>query len=285
MAIKTKMKSLVPRRQQYAKKFKLISGGFTNRQAWPDGEITVFPWDTDVDEWFVSAQEMGEPHLLAGLLEHVVAWNGATVDDIVVSEMMTILLMARSLTTGGKLHYLSECPVCHNKEEEALVVPDELEPLGQKGPEYPGYDLITLPDCQDVVAIRPLTMADDRAVEDREYDKKQAVPDGRLRKIMPVVAVNEGAPETLMEVDQWYQALSPKDARYLVEKEDELSPQLNRRIPHNCSRCKREFFHVIRFDADFFRSRSAGDSGTSMAKDVPAGVDGKGIPAQPQGGA
>ena len=77
MPIKTNLKSMAPRRQQYAKKFKLVSGGYTNRKAWPEGEITVLPWDTDVDEWFVNAQEMGEQDLLGGVLERVVAWNGA----------------------------------------------------------------------------------------------------------------------------------------------------------------------------------------------------------------
>lgn len=281
MPIKTNLKSMAPRRQQYAKKFQLVSGGYTNRKAWPDGEITILPWDTDVDEWFVNAQEMGEQDLLGGVLERVVSWNGASKEDVIVSEMMSILLMARSLTTGGKLHYVSECPVCHNKETEAVVVPDELEPVGAKSRDYPGYDLITLPHCKDVVAIRPLTLRDDKLIDDRPPEAKIGLSDARLRRLFPIATINDSKPDTLEELNVWYEALPPQDARYLIDQQEMLSPQLNRRIPHKCSRCSREFHHVIRFDADFFRSGSAGESGTSMAKNVPAGVDREGLSTQP----
>lgn len=276
---------MAPRTETYAKKFKLVSGGYTNRKAWPDGMITVKPWDTEVDEWFVGTQEKGEGDLMQGILERVVGWNGATVDDVPVSEMLSILLMARSLSTGGVLHYTSDCAFCHNRELETIQVPEELEKVGEKAVDYPGYDLITLPVCKDVVAIRPLLVADERTISERKPEMRAAISDAMLRKLMPVVSVNEGRPDMIDELVLWYLALPPQDARFLVEQEEELSPQLNRRIPHKCSRCGREFWHVIKFDSDFFRSGSPGESGNSVAANVPAGVDGKGVPNQPGGGA
>ena len=286
MAIKTNLKSLRPRTEQYAKKFDLVSGGYTNRKAWPEGKITVLPWDTEVDEWFVTAQSMGEPELLRGILERVVSWNGASVDDVPVTEMMSILLMARSLSTGGALRYISSCPQCQRKEDETIRVPEELEPMGVKGPDYPGYDVITLPECKDIVAIRPLLMKDDALIDSRPAGDKLLVSDSLLRKVMPVVTVNEGRPDTLEEVVTWYRALPPRDARYLLEMQDELSPQLNRRIPHKCAnpQCRLEFHHMIKFDSEFFRSRSAGESGAPLETDVPARVDRKGVPPQSSGG-
>jgi hypothetical protein len=46
MPIKTNMKSLQPRRQVYKRELNLLSKGFSAPKAWPEGKITIYPWDS-----------------------------------------------------------------------------------------------------------------------------------------------------------------------------------------------------------------------------------------------
>jgi len=281
MAIKSNMTSLLPRRQAYAKQWKLLSGGYVDRKAFPNGMITVYPWDTEVDNYLVNATATGEQNVLYGVLERVCNLNGCPIGQFVFSEVITILLLSRAAGDGGAIRYMSDCPGCRHQEEETIKVPEELEPLAEKPPEYPGFDLVTLPDCKDKVAIRPLQIDDEKYVSERPADQRKNLDDGLLRKLLPVVAVNDGKPDTLEELLAWYLALSPADARHLSEQEELLSPQLNRRIPHRCSKCGTHFFHMLNFNERFFRRGSQGKSWHTLAENVGNGSVGKGVPPGP----
>ncbi len=275
------MASLLPRRQTYAKAWKLLSGGYVNRTAFPEGKITIYPWDTEIDDYLVNAATVGEHNVLYGVLERVCNLNGCKVGEFVFSEVITVLLIARSAGSGGVLRYMSDCPACRTKEEEQIRVPEELEPLAQKPPDYSGFDVITLPACADKVSIRPLQVDDEKKISERPSDEKRHVEDGVLRKLMPVVTINDSRPDTLDELLNWYLALPPEDARFLAEQEEALSPQLNRRIPHRCRACGAEFFHTLNFNERFFRPGSPRKPGHTLAKNVRDGLDRQGVHAGP----
>jgi hypothetical protein len=279
--IKTNLSSLLPRRQTYAKAWKLISGGYVNRAAFPNGMITIYPWDTEIDDYLVNATTTGEQNVLYGVLERVCNLNGCKVGDFVFSEVITVLLIARSAGSGGVLRYMSDCPACRTKEEEQIRVPEELEPQAQKPPDYSGFDVITLPACADKVAIRPLQVDDEKGVGERPAEERKRVEDGLLRKLLPVVTINDSRPDSLEELLSWYLALPPEDSRFLTEQEEALSPQLNRRIPHKCRACGTEFFHVLNFNERFFRGRGEGKSRPSLAQTIRDGVGREGVHNRP----
>lgn len=273
MPIKTNMKSLQPRKQAYKKEITLLSKGFSAPKQWPGGKITVFPWDSDVDAYLLEmSKSSGNGNLLYGILERVCDLNGASVDQFVFSEVNAILLVSRAIQFDGTVEYKSVCPYCKTTDREVIKIPDELAVIGEKKPDYLGFDDITLPDCKDVVRLRPLLVKDQKKIENRANEGWQDYTERHLQIFIAVVAVNDGIPDSLEEVAQWYNALSPADARYLEEQQVDQSPRLDNRIPHRCKECARDFFHTLLFDQEFFRPGGRGQSATPPQKDVRAGV-------------
>lgn len=254
MAIRTNLTSLQPRREVYKREMRLVSGGYSNRSAWPDGKITIFPWDNELDEFLfeISRTKTADESIYA-LVERCCHLNGATVDQLVSSEVPSILLASRTLGMGGRVRYRTVCPSCRNSAEEQITVPDELGVVGEKAPDYPGYDEITLPDSKDVVRIRPLLVSDDRRINERTPEQKAGISDNLLRLIYGIVSVGGGAPDNADEVRRWYESISPGDARFLDQKRMELSPRLNTKIGHVCDKCRRTFDWPLTFDMEFFR--------------------------------
>jgi hypothetical protein len=256
MPIKTNLKSLAPRREQYRKEITLLSHGYTNPKAWPDGRITVYPWDNEIDQWLVdNARRLSKMDLFYGLVAKCCNLNGGSVDDLIADEVTTILLVSKALASDCIIQYTSVCPHCGNKTEEQIKVPDELEKIGEKSAGYPGYDLITLPIVKDVVAIRPLTVRDEKEIFNRPEHSKRLYSDIEIRTLLRVVHVNETKPDTLDELVTWYRALHATDAKFLERQGQLITPHLNTDIVHVCEdpACGREFKHTLTFDQDFFR--------------------------------
>jgi len=256
MPIKTNLKSLTPRRQQYKREITLLSHGYNNPTAWPDGKITVFPWDNAIDQWLVdNVRKQNKQELVYGLLRHCCDLNGGNIDDFVADEINVVLLVSRALTTDGVVVYTSVCPFCGGKKQEKLKVPDELEKVGEKTQDYAGLDEVTLPVCEDKVRLRPLLVRDEKLVINREDDKKKIVPDAELRTVMRVVSIGDGKPDSLEELVTWFRALHAKDAKFLEEEGRRITPHLNTNIPHICDEadCGRKFTHPVTFDQEFFR--------------------------------
>lgn len=255
------MTTLTPRREQFKKEIQLLSRGAGNRAAWPDGKLTVYPWDSTIDDFILNAARTGKGRsLLFDVMAQICNLNGATVDDFYSDELNTVLLTSRSLSTDGKIRYESTCsnPSCGAKADESIKVPEELEPIAAKASDWLGFDRITLPDCRDIVQIRPLQIRDEKILLDRKADQKAVISDTILRVLMHIQAVGTtiddlGKPETLEELLVWYNALSPKDCKFLDEQERVHSPHLNTAIPHKCSQCGKDFTHILTFDQDFFR--------------------------------
>ena len=102
MAIKTNLKSLAPRRQVYKREITLLSHGYNNQKAWPDGKLTVYPWDNTIDQWLVdNLRRLSRQDLVYGLLKNCCDLNGGPVDDFIADEINVVLLVSRALTTDG----------------------------------------------------------------------------------------------------------------------------------------------------------------------------------------
>lgn len=257
MPIKTNLKSMTPRRQAFKKTVALPSHGFSNPQAWPDGQIVVYPWDSSIDDFLLEANRKtnARQNVLFDLVAMLCDLNGGQLDDFVADETNIILLVSRALAQDNTIVYTSVCPFCNAKEQEQVKVPDELEKVSEKLPGYAGFDLITLPECKDAVKVRPLLIKDERIVMSRPAIERAKISDSILRNLLRVVSINDSTPDNLAELKTWFEAIPPKDSRYLEEQARELSPHLNTLMVHVCANpmCGREFKHNLTFDQDFFR--------------------------------
>lgn len=256
MAIKTNLKTMTPRRQAYKQKITLPSHGYSNPTAWPNGEITVYPWDSDIDEYLLTlSRQSGPKHLmLFQLVEKLCDLNGGSIGDFVAEETNIVLLVARSLSQDGTITYMAKCPQCHHTTPEQIRVPDELAKHGEKSLEYPGYDEITLPVCGDILRIRPLLVQDEKMVLNREEPERKTIPDNCMRNLLRIVTINDTTADTVFELKAWLEALSPKDIKFFSDKAQEYGPRLNTAIPHVCEidYCRFEFKKVLTFEQEFF---------------------------------
>jgi hypothetical protein len=274
MPLKTNMQSLKPRRQAFSREIILLSRGYTNPTAWPEGRITVYPWDSSIDEFMLEqVRRSKRTEVVFSLVERLCNLNGGKIDDLLTSELMTILLTARAMAAGeGRVVYNAECPSCHHANQEAIVVPDELEKIGEKAADYPGWDDILLADAKDTVRIRPLTVRDEKIVTERSSQDRQVVSDRLMRTLLGIVSINGSTADTLDEMLRWYNALTPADLKFLETEQDRLSPHLNTDIQHICDECGTRFTYRLGFETEFFRGGSAPAPGGTLETPVQPGV-------------
>lgn len=258
MPIKSNLQDLKPRREKYKQVITLLSHGYSDPKAWPGGKLTVYPWDSQVDTWLMEEYRRSSESkagLLHRALTKVCDLNGGSSDNFVASEVETVLLVSRAIRNANVVEYICPCPKCKWENRATIDIPTELGKVGAKKDDYPGYDLITLPVTKDEVAIRPLLIKDEKMIEDRSAEDREAISDDILYVVLPVVSVGGGQPETKEELVQWYLALPPDDASFLEDKQKELTPHLDTMIPHECDKCKHRYKHKLHFDQEFFRPR------------------------------
>lgn len=266
MAIKTKLKDLRPSRERYSRQVKLLSGGKINGEHFPDGMITVYPWDNQIDDWIQTRLQKGALRgrtLLFNVLPKVCNLGKCRMEDFVSTEVMGILMVARSILRNDVVTFETECPSCGDKREHQLKIPDQLEKVGEKKANWPGFDAITLPECQDVVKVKPITVGDEMAILDRtEAERAAHCSDTVARVIAGLVSINESTPDNAKEAVTWFKALSPSDSSYLLEEFDKAQPQLSNVVHVQCDDCNHKFDHGLRLNEDFFRrSNPPGDRG------------------------
>lgn len=255
MAFQSKMQSLAPRRQTFQRKIKLFSNGFSCPSAFPNGEITIYPWDNAIDEFISERVKKGNPDkLMFDLLKEVCNLNGCPPEQFVLSEVNLVLLISRSIRYDSIVEFSCVCPNCNAVQGEKIKVPEQLGKSGEKKDGYCGYDEIELPKCKDKVAIRPLLIRDDETISTRDDLSKHLFSNRTAYVLFPVVTINDGKPDSPTDLVTWYNALHPIDAAHLEEKENELTPHLDTNVRVQCNKCTRQFIHTLDFTRDFFRT-------------------------------
>jgi len=250
--IKSNLPSLVPARERFKREITLLSKGFSD-PAWKGGKLTVYPWDTAIDDFLLERSRKKHDTVVFELLPKLCNLNGGDVNNFVLSEATTILLVSRSISRENKLMLMLTCPDCGHDWQEEIIVPDQLEKVGEKDDAYPGWDLIKLP-CTDVVKCRPLLIRDELSIMNRT---DRSVSDRIARIVTAIISINDSQPDDLAELLTWYNALPPQDTEYLEKQQNLLSPHLSTTVTVQCPKkqCKREWEHTFPLDENFFRPR------------------------------
>jgi len=238
MPLKTNITNLKPARQVYKQEITLLSKGYYNKQAFPEGKITVYPWDTDIEEWFLKRlRKPNKNRALWELSAKLAELNGCPYEDLTVGDVNTILLVARSIQRKNVVQFTSICPRCDHPDNETLKIPDELVKVAEKEANYPGYDEIVLPESKDIVRLRPLQIKDEILITDRSPKNKAELSDELAHQLIPIVSIGGGQPDNIQELVTWWHALHPLDKKYYETQQNELWPHLETSVRLRCSEC------------------------------------------------
>jgi hypothetical protein len=274
MPLKSNLKDFRPSKEKYSRQMKLLSGGLINNRYFPDGVITIYPWDHKIDEWMSErSKKMSRGRsLLFYVLPKVCNLNGCPLDNFVASEVMSVLMVARSILRNDQVTFDYTCPECDTEGEATLKVPDQLERVGEKLPGWPGYDAITMPDCKDVVNMRPITVGEELSIMGRTENERKNCSDTVAYVLAGLVSVGDGKPDNVKEALDWFNAMSPRDQSYLIDTWDKVLPQLGTMVNMKCDHCEHEFQHNLRLDQDFFRREPRASDGRKVDDSVRTGV-------------
>ena len=254
MAIKTNLTSLAPRRETYKKSIPMVSGAYYDRQAFPDGKITVFPWDSSMDEWFLKRlREPNREYAMFDVIPRIADLHGCDVKRMLPVDTKLIYTASRSIANDLTVKYTARCPKCDTGHPGVSAIPGSLRPLAQKPLDYDGKETITLPDSKDIVCFRHVTVGDEYTLNERSVEEKNAVNYMVARLLVGILTVGGEPPTDRAELYTWYMALSPKDAKYLAQQEDELLPRPDYEVPFVCDTCGHAFKFRLDLDESFFR--------------------------------
>ena len=261
MAIKTNLTNLKPARERFKKVVNLVSGGKPNQQYFPDGKLTVFPWDHNIDDWITTRVRSGSNNartLTFDLLPRLCNLNGCPPNDFLASEVILVMLVSRSVLLNDVIKFGHACPKCGATGEDQVKIPDELSRVGEKAADWPGWDLVTLPESKDVLKIRPATVGEELRLLNRSEVDRKRVSDSIWRMVAVLISVNESADGTgkvdnAQEAVVYLEALAPSDFKYLQEAYDKLQPGISTDVHIKCDGCGTEFEHTLKLDEDFFR--------------------------------
>lgn len=257
MPIRTNITDLTPARDKFKQEITLLSRGYYAPDYFPDGKITIYPWDAKIDEWLLDRSRRGNRSremIMHEVLEQVADLKGFSAGQLLIGDGLTILIVSRALQTELVVGYTAVCPSCRLDEKAQARIPDNLRKVGEKAADYPGHDELMLPSCKDVVWTRPLTVDDEKAILGRDTTIKKTINDRLARLYAAIVSVNAGTPDDAEELDTWYGALPPADASALRDHVLVSDPHLDTRIEHACPDCGTVYKHNLDLlSLDFFR--------------------------------
>lgn len=254
MPINSNVDTTKSRRDKYKKEITLLSAGYYAPAQLPGGKITVFPWDNEIDELLMQKQRTTLlDNVLWELIPKLCNLNGLDVNEMLIGDANTVLLVSRALLKDCVVEFSTVCPGCKNPDNSQIKVPDELGRVGEKTPDYGTYDDITLPDSKDLVGLRPLTIGDAIQIRDPKRENRDVVSDEQMYLLAPIVHIGHGRPDQINEVLAWHRALSPRDVTYLGTQSSLLFPHLDTEIQLQCEKCGRQYKHDLNLDVQFFR--------------------------------
>lgn len=287
MPLKTNI-TLEASREKYKQEINLISKGYYAPDHFPEGKITVYPWDSDIDEFITKNAKDLDEHQVTDFMWNVVPkvanLKGFDVNNMLMGDCNTILLVARGIRNRGVLRYTAKCPYCDRQQkEETIKIPEHLDVVGEKAVGYPGFDIFQLHDSKDWVKFEPITVGAWRAINARSDSKKMIESGEHDQLLSQIKAVGTkqndlGTPDSIQELYQWFNALHPSDRDQLAQAEDVFTPCLSPFITHQCDnkRCNRQFKYELPIGdpssaADFFRPVSLPEHGGDSEDEVRAG--------------
>jgi len=253
------------------REFRLPSGGLPYRERFPDFPSTVIiqPYSFQTEGILVTNLQFLDK--LRMVAEKVVTNfpDGFDFRELLSSDLVTILTLARALTYGEKYKFSSTCPACGTVEKHELKIPDDLpvrnwnqETMDQVRSET----TITLPVCRDKISLHFMTVEEEKALGESLAGTRKQMSDAALaasglgnpkliRTARKIATVNETRADTPEEMLEYLKKVQGADMVALLEGIKDAEPGLNFTWDMVCpvAACATEYKEEMATSMEFFR--------------------------------
>jgi len=243
-----------PRKYQ---EFTLPSQGYPYNGTIPGGKIKVHAFNFEVEET-LGAKGDGQEKLNKIIPMICDLPEGFTVGKLLAADQFFIFLAARSMSFGETYNLSSTCPACGNIEKTDFALPHGL-PINTMQPDFDGIVKLTLPESQDDIEIKFLTVADLKEVstmakamnlDPTDKENPQAY---RYTLASHIVSVNGGTDFNLQEAVEYLSSLDGRDPHVFKDTIDKNQPGVASLIDMQCPECGEQYQMQFKMTQKFFR--------------------------------
>ena len=190
------------------------------------------------------------------LLRSLVIDKSIDMTELLTGDRNALLMAARITGYGSDYVAGLRCTNCRHQYSEEV----DLDQIGHRGIKENnnvsirnGIGYITLPIAKIEVGPRPITVADEKRVEQvAAKRKKHKLEDTALTDLLRTVIVSAAGVEDRTEISNLIEVLPARDSRAIRKAYKSISPDLDLSIETVCPECDHEEVRELPIDAGFF---------------------------------
>jgi hypothetical protein len=242
--------------------FTLPSHGFPYPDAFPEGRITVYPYNSEVeqtiaDEGIVPQERINKAVKCIAAFPEVF-----NTDDLLVGDQYYVFAASRSMSGDAQYKFKTQCSSCGKQEEHEFTLPNGL-PIKEYPATFKEPLTFDLPDLKDTIGIRFLRVRDEKQIRlfcktRKQVHNEQGDITITARLASHIASVNDGQPDNLDEAYEYVKGLAGADFIKLRTEIQKSQPGLMQLLRVQCphSDCNTVYTTVFPINADFFRPES-----------------------------
>jgi len=190
------------------------------------------------------------------LLQSLVIDKSINLSDLLIGDRNALLMAARITGYGNDYSSVIQCGACGSKNEYDFNLDEVKHKVLQENSEVSirdGVGYITLPVAKIEVGIKPITVAEEKRMEQIAASrKKHKLEDTVLTDLLRTIIVSAAGVEDKAEISNLIEVLPARDSRAIRKAYKSLNPDLDLSMEIDCPDCAAEEVREIPIDAGFF---------------------------------
>tara|TARA_B100000700_G_scaffold280226_2_gene329948 strand:+ start:545 stop:1408 length:864 start_codon:yes stop_codon:yes gene_type:complete len=190
------------------------------------------------------------------LLQSIMIDKTIKTSDMLVGDRNALLMAARITGYGPEYEAGIKCNNCGHQFAEEI----DLGSIGHKTPKDDtkmsirnGVGYIHLPVANIEIGIRPITVADEKRMEQvTAKRRKHKLEDTALTDMLRAIIVSAAGVEDRGEISNLIEVLPARDSRVIRKEYKNIAPDLDLSINVECPECDHEEVREVPIDAGFF---------------------------------
>ena len=177
------------------------------------------------------------------LLNSVIVDKRIEVDDLLIGDKNAILVATRITGYGEDYETNVTCPTCGNTEKHSFDLGDLGTISGDDIPEgvtlsEEGTFTITLPAFELSVGLKLLTGREENyLMKLAESKQKKSLPESHVTDQLKMIICSVQGNSSPSVVEHLVECLPASDSRYIQSTYDKVVPNIDLRVPYECSAC------------------------------------------------